>query len=202
MVDFPVTPSKMALLNIDMQSLSIDIATGGSDLLESINRLIRVCREKEMLIVHTAHVVRADGSNFGVMGEIAPIVREGLLSEGSETVSFHKDLDIQEADILLNKPKFGAFYGTDLETMLRYRGIDTVIIAGIATNICCETTAREATVRDFRVFFLSDGTATYDIGDQSAEQLQLATCATLGFAFAQICTVNEIIEKLKRTAVN
>ena len=194
MVDFPVIPSRMALLNIDVQGFIVDIAAGGSDLLERINRLIRVCREKNMLIVHTAHVIRADGSNAGVMGEIAPIVREGLLNEGSETVELHKDLDIQDNDILLNKPKFGAFYGTDLETMLRYRGIDTVIITGIATNICCETTAREAIVRDFRVFFLSDGTATYDIGDQSAEQLQTATCTTLGFAFAQICTVNEIIE--------
>ena len=197
MVDFPVIPARMALLNIDMQGFIVDITAGGSDLLERINRLIRVCREKNMLIVHTAHVIRADGSNAGVMGEIAPIVREGLLNEGSETVELHKDLDIQDNDILLNKPKFGAFYGTDLETMLRYRGIDTVIITGIATNICCETTAREAIVRDFRVFFLSDGTATYDIGDQSAEQLQTATCTTLGFAFAQICTVSEIIEKLK-----
>lgn len=196
MVDFPAIPSRMALLNIDMQGFIVDITAGGSDLLDRINRLIRVCREKNILIVHTAHVIRADGSNAGVMAEIAPIVREGLLNEGSEAVKLHKDLDIRDDDILLNKPKFGAFYGTDLETMLRYRGIDTVIIAGIATNICCETTAREATVRDFRVFFLSDGTATYDIGDQSAQQLQAATCTTLGFAFAQICTVNEIIEKL------
>ena len=196
MADFPAIPSRMALLNIDMQGFIVDITAGGSDLLDRINRLIRVCREKNILIVHTAHVIRADGSNAGVMAEIAPIVREGLLNEGSEAVKLHKDLDIRDDDILLNKPKFGAFYGTDLETMLRYRGIDTVIIAGIATNICCETTAREATVRDFRVFFLSDGTATYDIGDQSAQQLQAATCTTLGFAFAQICTVNEIIEKL------
>ena len=196
MVDFPAIPSRMALLNIDMQGFIVDITAGGSDLLDRINRLIRVCREKNILIVHTAHVIRADGSNAGVMAEIAPIVREGLLNEGSEAVKLHKDLDIRDDDILLNKPKFGAFYGTDLETMLRYRGIDTVIITGIATNICCETTAREATVRDFRVFFLSDGTATYDIGDQSAQQLQAATCTTLGFAFAQVCTVNEIIEKL------
>lgn len=196
MVDFPVVPSRMALLNIDMQGFIVDITAGGPGLLERINRLIGVCREKDILIVHTAHVIRADGSNAGVMAEIAPIVREGLLNEGSETVKLHKDLDVQDNDILLNKPKFGAFYGTDLETMLRYRGIDTVIITGIATNICCETTAREATVREFRVFFLSDGTATYDIGDQPAQQLQTATCTTLGFAFAQVCTVDEIIEKL------
>jgi len=59
------------------------------------------------------------------------------------------------------KPRFGAFQGTDLELILRSRGIDTVIVTGVATNVCCDTTAREAAVRDFRVFFLSDGTATH-----------------------------------------
>ena len=197
MADFPVVPHKMALLNVDMQGHFVDMTPGGTELLERINKLIGVCRNHGVLVVHTAHVVRADGSNVGVMGEIAPIVKEGILNEGSETVALHKDLDIQDDDILLNKPKFGAFYGTDLETMLRYRGIDTVIITGIATNICCESTAREAVVRDFRVFFLSDGTATYDIGDMSAEQMQQATLNILGFAFAQIASVDEIIEKLE-----
>jgi ureidoacrylate peracid hydrolase len=80
--------------------------------------------------------------------------------------------------------------------LLRSRGIDTIIVTGIATNVCCETTAREATVRDFRVFFLSDGTTTFDIGDISAAEIQRATCATLGLLFAQVLTVNEVIEKI------
>jgi nicotinamidase-related amidase len=82
------------------------------------------------------------------------------------------------------KNRASAFHGTDLELILRSRGIDAVIITGIATNVCCETTAREAAVRDFRVFFLSDGTATFDIGTISAAELQRATCATLGLLFA------------------
>jgi len=60
----------------------------------------------------------------------------------------------------LEKPRFGAFHAAHLELLLRARGIDTLIITGIATNVFCETTAREAAVRDFRVFFLSDGTAS------------------------------------------
>ena len=99
-------------------------------------------------------------------------------------------------DILLEKPRFGAFHGTDLELILRSLGIDTIIITGIATNVCCETTAREATVRDLRVFFLSDGTTTFDMGGFSAAELQQATCATLGFLFAQVLTVDEMIRKL------
>ena len=65
-------------------------------------------------------------------------------------------------DILLEKPRFGAFHGTDLDLILRNRGIDTVIITGICTNICCETTAREANMRDYKVFFISDATATFN----------------------------------------
>jgi nicotinamidase-related amidase len=72
--------------------------------------------------------------------------------------------------------------------------------------VCCETTAREAAVRDFRVLFLSDGTATFPIGDLSAAELQKATCATLSKVFAQILTVDEMIDKIehcaKRTAVH
>ena len=94
------------------------------------------------------------------------------------------------------KTAFGAFHGTDLELILRSRGVDTIIIAGIATYVCCETTAREATLRDFRVFFLSDGTTTFDIGDVSAAGLKQATCATLGFRFAQVLAVDEMMRTI------
>jgi nicotinamidase-related amidase len=87
-----------------------------------------------------------------------------------------------------------------LELILRKRGIDTVIISGVATNVCCETTAREAAVRDFHVFFLSDGTATAAMGDASAAELQKATCATLGFLFAQVLSVDEMIAKVQGSA--
>ena len=84
--------------------------------------------------------------------------------------------------------------------MLRSRGIDTVIISGIATNVCCDTTAREAAQHDFRVFFLSDGTATKEMGGTPAEDLQRATCASLSMVFAEITTVDEVMDKI-RTSV-
>jgi nicotinamidase-related amidase len=79
---------------------------------------------------------------------------------------------------------------------LRSRGIDSVIITGIATNVCAETTAREANVRDFRVFFLSDGTSTVDMDGVPRDLLQRATCAVLATAFAQVLTVDQMIDKL------
>ncbi|RUZ72650.1 isochorismatase family protein, partial [Mesorhizobium sp. M7A.F.Ca.US.006.01.1.1] len=73
------------------------------------------------------------------------------------------------------------------------------IVTGITTNVCCETTAREANMRDFQVFFISDGTATFDLPDVTAEEIQKAVCATLAMAFAQIETTDSMIEKLNKS---
>jgi len=153
-----------------------------------------------MTIIHTAHVLRPDGSNIGVMADIIPPVNDGYINKDRESANLHAGLDVRNGDILLDKPRFGSFHGTDLEMILRNKGIDTIIVSGIATNVCCETTAREANVRDFRVFFLSDGTATFPIGEVSAEEIQRVSCATLGMAFAQVISVDEMIEKVEAAA--
>ncbi|MEZ4297860.1 MAG: isochorismatase family cysteine hydrolase [Polyangiaceae bacterium] len=201
MVDFAVVPGRTALINVDMQNCFVEsspiAAPGGRELIERVNRLAEVCRGAGVTVVHTSHVVRPDGSNVGVMGEIIPPVKQGIINKGAPTAALHAGLKVAETDILLDKPRFGAFHGTDLELILRSRGIDTVIISGIATNVCCETTAREANVRDFRVLFLSDGTATFGVGSLSAEEIQRATCTTLGFVFAQVLTIDETIAKLR-----
>jgi ureidoacrylate peracid hydrolase len=77
-----------------------------------------------------------------------------------------------------------------------------VIISGIATNICCDTTAREAAQHDFRVVFLSDGTATKEMNGVAADDLQQATLASLGMVFAQIATTEEVDRKLRASAVH
>ncbi len=201
MVDFDVVPERTALINVDMQNCFVEgspiAAPEGMVVLERINRVAGACRRAGILVIHTSNVFRADGSNLGVLAEFDPIVKTGILNKGSAAAALHQKLVVDARDVLLDKPRFGAFHGTDLELILRSRGIDTLIITGIATNVCCETTAREAAVRDFRVLFLRDGTATFSIGDLSAAELQKATCATLGKVFAQIITVDEVITKIE-----
>lgn len=200
MADFKVEPSKLALLNVDLQNLFVEgfpiSAPDGLRVVDRVNKLSAACRRLGVTVVHTTHVTRPDGSNVGVLGEIIPPVRDGLIARGSYPAQLHPKLHVEPGDILLEKPRFGAFQGTDLELILRSRGIDSVIITGIATNVCAETTAREASVRDFRVFFMSDGTATSDMGGVGRADLQRATCAVLAFAFAQVLTVDEMIRRL------
>jgi ureidoacrylate peracid hydrolase len=206
MVDFKVEVSRLALLNVDLQNLFVEgfpiSAPEGLEVLQRINRLSAACRKWGVPVVHTAHVTRPDGSNVGVLGELIPPVKAGLIARGSHPAALHAKLAIEPGDILLEKPRFGAFQGTDLELILRSRGIDSVIITGIATNVCAETTAREASVRDFKVFFMSDGTATQDMGGVSRADLQRATCAVLEFGFAQVLTVDQMIMKLEAAAMS
>ena len=203
-VDFPVVPGNMALINVDMQNCFVHgyvfSAPDGLELQSRINELAAVCRKAGITVIHCSHVVRPDGSNLGVLGDILPPVKEGIINQGARSAALHDGLVVTDDDILLDKPRFGAFHSTDLEMVLRSRGIDTVIVSGIATNVCCETTAREANVRDFRVFFLSDGTSTFAMGDLSKEEIQKATLTTLGACFAQIISVDEMIAKIEAAA--
>jgi nicotinamidase-related amidase len=201
MADFLPTPTRTALINVDMQNCFVEggplASPDGLAVVERVNQLAEACRRAGIFVVHTRSWMRPDGSNLGVMGEIVPPFIVGLYTEGSPTAELHSSLQVEAGDIVVNKPRYGAFYSTDLELILRARGIDTVIVTGIATNICCETTAREAAVRDFRVFFLSDGTATMDMNGVTALDLQRATCASLGQVFAQVLPVATMIEKIE-----
>ena len=194
-------PARTALLNVDLQRCFVAdsplAAPGGRALVQRVNGLSRVCRDTGAVVVHTRGWMHPDGKNVGpVMSELVPPFVVALYTAGAPTAELDDGLDVGPDDRILDKSRYGAFHGTDLETSLRSRGIDTVLITGIATNICCETTAREAAQRDFHVVFLADGTATREMNGVDAETLQRATCASLGMVFARISTIDEATDAL------
>jgi nicotinamidase-related amidase len=199
MVDFAVVPKRTALINVDCQNCFVDAAVGGLEIVRRINDLARACRSTGILVIHTRHVLRPDGSNRGVLGELIPWIKYGVLDEGAESAALHLGLEVDPRDLVLDKPRYGAFHGTDLEAILRGKGIDTLIISGISTPVCCDTTAREATARDFQVMFLSDGTTaagdrTTTAGDNA--RLHAATLEIVGDVFGQVLTVEEMKQRI------
>jgi ureidoacrylate peracid hydrolase len=199
MVEFAVVPERTALLSIDLQNCFVaGSEPRGEQVLARVNGLARVCRAAGIPVVHVRHAL-ASTDRSGVLGEIFPGVEE-LLDRDSETAALHPDLDVDERDLLVEKPHFGAFHGTDLEARLRALAVDTVIVAGIETNVCCETTAREAMVRDFRVLFLSDGTTTGGVPGLSVDEVQRASLATVGMFFAEVLTVDEVAARIHAAA--
>jgi nicotinamidase-related amidase len=199
MVAFHVVPERTALVNVDLQNFFVENAPDGLTVLERVNQFAAECRKAGILVIHTSHVLRADGSNIGVLGDLVPAAREeGFLYEGTRTAALHDDLVIESGDILLEKPRFGAFHGTDLELILRQRGIDTIIISGISTPVCCDTTAREANARDFRVLFLRDGTASTGDDAEEATKYQRATLRIIDGLFGQVLAIDEVLLKIRK----
>ena len=205
MAGFALDPSRTALINVDLQRCFVQggplASPAGPAVVERVNRLARVCRQAGALVVHTRVSIKGGRLDAGVvMRELVPAFIIDLFADGAASGGLHDALEVDPADVILGKPHYGAFHDTDLEQILRSRGVDTVIITGIATNICCETTAREAAQRDFRVFFVSDATATVEMGGVPAEDLQRATCASLAQVFAHVATLNDVIAGITAAA--
>ena len=91
------------------------------------------------------------------------------------------------AGVIVEKSQYDAFHQTQLEDGLRSRGVEQVVITGVMTHLCCETTARSAFVRGFEVFFCVDGTATY------TEELHRSSLLNLSHGFAIPVMAGEII---------
>jgi ureidoacrylate peracid hydrolase len=91
----------------------------------------------------------------------------------------------------VTKHRYSAFYNTDLDSILRSNGIRTIVLTGVATNVCVETTAREGFVRDYYVVLVSDGTATYSAQDHEA------TLRNIDRFFGEVATIADIVSVWK-----
>jgi ureidoacrylate peracid hydrolase len=100
---------------------------------------------------------------------------------------FYGPIEPRQGEPIVTKHRYGAFHNTDLESILRVHGVRTVVLTGVATNACVETTAREAFVRDYYVVFTSDGTACYS--DEAHE----ATLRTIDKYFGVVVSVDDVI---------
>jgi biuret amidohydrolase len=208
MVRFDIDPARTALVVVDMQNCFVAdspvAAPLGAEVAGRLNRLADACRQAGITVIWTRHVVRPDGGNTGLLGKIVPAVAAGIINDDAPSAALHPLMDVRPGDVVIGKPRFGSFHGTDLEVILRSRGIDTIILGGINTNVCVDTTAREAAVREFRVLFLSDGTANFDLpdgglGPANAEELQRAACAVMAFGFADVVTVDQALGRIPAT---
>jgi len=179
-----VDPTHAALLVIDMQSYFRRIVR---PILKNLLRVIETCRQKDVPVVFTQHGHTDPGSDGGVLAQWWGQV----ILHGTTDWKFLPEIKIESKDKILPKKRYSAFYETDLESFLQSKRIRDLIISGVMTNLCCETTARDAFMRDYRVFFLIDGTAT------GRGEYHLATLKNLGFGFAYLITCDELIEMLK-----
>lgn len=178
---------RAALLVIDMQHFFLDLASpsytcGGAAILPNLKKLIGRFRAARRPVIFTRHVHHPDGIDAGIMGWWW----KGMCKEGSPESEIHSELAPLESEKVVLKHRYSAFYNTDLELILRCQGIEDLVVTGIMTNMCCESTARDAYMRDYRVFFPADGTGSVN------EEMHVASLLNLAFGFAVITTCDRV----------
>ena len=192
---FRINRKTSALLIIDMQNAFLEPgamleAPMGRDIIAGLAKLIAECRNLGVPVIW----IRLDSSApyGGLLLEKYPSLREQrVLFKGTHSFELFPDLPPPvENEFHIVKHKYDAFHRTDLDTLLRNIGADTVIITGVTTNCCCESTARSAFEHDYKVAFTSDGTAAFE------KRLHEATLGTMRELFGRVLTIEEVISEL------
>jgi ureidoacrylate peracid hydrolase len=188
-----LNPGKSALVVVDMQRFFLDPASpsftcGGLAILPNLKTLIQAYRQFNLPVIYTRHVHHPGMLDAGIMGWWW----QGMCKEGSPESEVHPEIAPLPGEKEIMKHRYSAFYNTDLETVLRCMKIEDLVITGIMTNMCCESTARDAYYRDYHVFFLADGTGSV------TEEMHLASLLNLAFGFAWVTSVDAILAGLKQ----
>ncbi len=186
-------PNKAALMVIDMQNFFLK--DDGPALIESalaflplLKELITAFRQGGRPVIFTKHVHHAERIDAGIM----EWWWADMCLEGSPESEVHQVIAPRPNEKVVQKHRYSAFYNTDLETVLRCLKIEDLVISGVMTNMSCESTARDPYYRDYRVFFLADGTATI------SEEMHLASLLNLAYGFARVTTIHDILQQFGR----
>jgi len=176
----PIDPSATALVLIDMQRDFLEPGGFGETLGNDVGRLapavdgcrraLDVARAAGLLVVHTREGHRSDladapatklarGAPSLRIGDAGPMGR--ILVRGEPGHGIVAALAPRAGEPVIDKPGKGAFYQTDLDLVLRNRGVDTLLVGGVTTEVCVHTTIREANDRGYRCIALDDACGSY-----------------------------------------
>jgi ureidoacrylate peracid hydrolase len=121
---------------------------------------------------------------------------DNTFKRGCQGFELWPGLDVKSHDLIIDKTRFGAFVpgSSNLHGILQERGIDTLIITGTATNVCCESTARDAMQMNYKIIFVADGNAAATDAEHNA------TLNNMYVLFADIMTTDELVGFLEKSA--
>lgn len=202
-----IEPARTALLVIDMQRTFMDPGAPSEvpvarETVPNINRLARALRDAGGLVafsVATFPRVPAGGWNsffdHMVSPEVAEAILEGL-APGAPGRALWPELDVQPEDIRFDKARYSAFsrHGSEIEKDLIARAIDTVIVVGTMTNLCCDSTARDAMQLGYKTIMVSDANAARSDAEHQAALL------TFMASFGDVRTTDDTLRLIREGA--
>jgi ureidoacrylate peracid hydrolase len=196
-------PARTALVVIDMQNVFMQEGAPAEtpvarDIVPNINRLAGAMRETGGTVVWVSMThTPADLDDWSVFYEALSgsgrgALMQDWLKDGSDGHKLWPTLEVADGDWLINKNRFSAFLpgSSGLAERLQGEGIDTLVIVGTLTNICCESSARDAMMRNFGVLMVSDANAA------RTDEEHLATLATIFQTFGDVQSTDEVVALL------
>jgi ureidoacrylate peracid hydrolase len=174
-------PAKTALVVVDMQNAFMMDGVGHAvceearEIVPNINRLARAVRQTGGCVVwiktlFTEASLSEWSNGYGILMPDRRAKRIEALSKGGLGYELWSALEVEGGDLQVDKQRFSAFLpnSSNLADMLRARGTDTVLITGTVTNVCCESSARDAMMMNFKTVMLSDGNAAANDAEHNA----------------------------------
>ena len=202
---FSLEPSRTALLIIDMQNTFCLPGAPGEvptarEIVTPINELAAQLRPLGVPVFWVLHTnTLNDGISdwevfFNHVVRNADIRQRMVESLAPESQKVWDDLVVEDGDITIIKNRYSAFaHGSStIERVLRSRGIDTVLVGGTKTNVCCDSTARDAMMLDFKSVMVSDCCAA------SSDDEHLASLETFIQQFGDVMTSADVMERMIR----
>lgn len=151
-----------------------------------INTLVRAARAARRPVIWV-RMQWADRADVGLLAERSPFLREEGLRIGTWGAQPVEGLDESPEDHVVTKKRFSSFHGTDLDRVLADVGVDTLVVTGVRTDFCVESTVRDAFFRDLEVVIAEDGVAGF------VPDLHQASLRVMGTVFARVRPVGAII---------
>jgi len=200
---------RAAVLVIDMQNafvskggtfdLSGKDITHMAKIIEPNQKILEAARTKNIKVIYVVHRITADMREIGPLSRFKfnpdrlknPETRRGSILEGTWGTEIIDELKPREDEMVIVKRRFGAFSGTELDMMLRTFDIRYLIFTGVATNICVETSLREASHLQYLPILISDATAA------SPPSRQQSSIDNIKEIFGWVTTSENVLEILK-----
>lgn len=154
-------------------------------------------------ILQVMNIAQRRGIPIIVVRHTQPQADSPIFRKGSKEWELHPEVAKRPYDLLIEKNLPGSFTGTELESWLKNRGIDTVVICGYMTQMCCDTTARQASHLGFAVEFLSDATGTLSFknnaGVATDEELHRATLVAQDTFISKVISTEQWIKNVENS---
>jgi len=201
-----LTPSRTALIAVHMQHdiISADGAFGGffaaqaaeRDVIGQAGKLLQAARRSGAIAVYTRVAWQPGYPDLVANSPLLGIVAQSqCLVEGSAKAEIVPELSPQDGDVIVTHQRVGGFSASQLDVILRSRGVDTVLFAGVATNASVESTARQASDLGYRTIIVADACSA---ADPAAHDAAIASLGLLG----EIATTAEAVQALSGVAVS